>query len=156
MRRREVAILALVFGLALMVGLMGVLRPQPAVAGPARAIPTPIAATADVGPDWIMLTFIQTDTVTVAQTSPGYNLPSYSVADIQWVLDFTGAETVTCKLQFSNNNVNWADGVDIVAAASADVIDMDQFNLFGRYARVVCTPVGSTAYTVTVRAKVHR
>lgn len=156
MKKRLVFPLALLVGLALLALALGSFWAMPAVAGP-LAIPTPIAATADVGPGWIMLTFIQTDTVTGTQTSPGYHLPSYPVADIQWVLGFTDSETVTCKLQFSNDNTSWADGIGVVGSASADVTNIDQFNLFGRYVRATCVPSDTNnAYTVTVIAKIHR
>lgn len=156
MKRRDFAIGAMIVGVVLLLGALFALRAMPVEAEPPRVIPTPIPATADVGPNWIMVTWVNTNTVTGTQTSNAFNLPSYSAADIQWVLKFTDSETVTCKLQFSNDNSNFADGVNIVAAASADACAMNQFNLFGRYTRVVCTPTTTNAYTVTVTGKVHR
>lgn len=130
---------------------------EEAQAGP-LLIPTPVAEVAGGG-DWVMATYsIGGDFSDVYDTATGSGIhdPGYTAADISWTLDVSGTITVTCKLQFSNDNSNWADGVNLFATKTADETNMDQFNLFGRYSRVMCTETGGEAgvtYTATVIGK---
>jgi hypothetical protein len=153
--RRFALVLALLVAVVLMAGsLFSMQRAQPAAA----AIPTPVAEVAGGG-DWVMVTYsFSGDFTNVYDTATGGSIhdPAYTAADVSWTLDVSGTITVTCKLQFSNDNSNWADGVNLFADATSDVTNIDQFNLFGRYSRVMCTETGGEAgvtYTATIKAK---
>jgi hypothetical protein len=156
MDKKQVFGLTLVVALCLLV-IASVVMGQPAQAGP-LAIPTPVAEVAGGG-DWAMATFsIGGDFTNVYDTATGSGIhtPGYTVGDISWTLDVSGTITVACKLQFSNDNSNWADGVNLFTGKTADETNINQFNLFGRYSRVVCTETGgdaSNTYTTTVIGK---
>lgn len=153
--RRFVLAAALLVAVFLLLGSL--LSMEEAQAGP-LLIPTPVAEVAGGG-DWVMATYsIGGDFTDVydAATGSAIHDPGYTAADISWTLDVSGAITVTCKLQFSNDNSNWADGLNIFATKAADETNMDQFNLFGRYSRAACTETGGAAgktYTVTIMGK---
>lgn len=153
--RRFVFVVALLLALVLMVGSLFSMQPaQPAQA----AIPTPVAEVAGGG-DWVMVTYSYSgDFTDVYDTATGGSIhdPAYTAADISWTIDVSGSITVTCSLEFSNDNTNWADGIDILSSVAADETNMDQFNLFGRYSRVKCTETGGEAgvtYTATILGK---
>jgi len=153
--RRFVLVLALLVAVVLMLGsLFSMQRVQPAQA----AIPTPVAEVAGGG-DWVMVTYSYSgDFTNVYDTATGGSIhdPAYTAADISWTLDVSGTITVSCTLEFSNDNSNWADGVDLFSSKTADETNIDQFNLFGRYSRVKCTETGgdaSNTYTATIKAK---
>jgi len=153
MNRKQAFGWTLVLALALLVALANVLPEQPVQAGP-LAIPTPIAAPAGGG-DWIMATYLNTNTVEAGVHSSGVHCAAYTAADVQHVLDITDNQTVTCKLQFSNDDSNWSDGLNVFATKSADENAMQQFQLFGRYSRITCTLGTANEFTVTVKAKLH-
>ena len=56
--------------------------------------------------------------------------------DLQWLIDQTAVNTVTLKLQFSNDSTNWIDGATFVTNNAADAGDMQQYAVFGRYLRL--------------------
>jgi hypothetical protein len=152
MDRKQALGWTVVVGLALMVILAQVLPQQPVQAGP-LALPTAIAAPAGGG-DWIMATIMSADTVSGTETSGAIHVAAYTAADVQYNLGFTDSETVTCKLQFSNDNSTWNDGPNLVAAAVADATGLDQFHVYGRYMRAVCTPTTENTFTATITAKI--
>lgn len=146
---------ALVLAMALMiVTMVSMPGPEPAVA----AIPTPVAEVAGGG-DWVMVTYNDAYFVDASDTisSTSKHAPAYTAGDFTWTIDVSGTITVTCKLQWSNDNSNWADGVNIFANVLADATNADQFNMFCRYHRVYCTEVGGAAdentYTLTMMSK---
>lgn len=124
-----------------------------AVAGPPPA-PTPIAATAG-GNDWLMVTYLSTDTVDIDINSGGKHNPAYSVVDLSHTLDVQSSyhNTATCYLDFSNDNTNWDRGLTVINAADEDVTDMQQYPIFGRYSRITCTLSNANEVTITVIGK---
>lgn len=146
---------SLAIGLVLMALVVGALQVRygVAVAAPAPA-PTPISEVAG-GENWVMVTWLNTNTIDVDVASTGIHMPAYTVADIQHVLDVGSAQTATCYLDFSNDNSNWDRGPTIINAKLADETDMNQYNLFGRYSRITCTLTTANEVTITVRGKVH-
>jgi len=73
--------------------------------------------------------------------------------DLQWGIDqtlLTTMNTTTLKLQFSNDGVNWIDGASFVSANVADANDMQQYAIFGRYARVYADVSNTNPLTLTV------
>jgi len=153
--KRFVLVVALVLAAFLMAGSLFSMQ-QRAQAGP-LLVPTPVAEVAGGG-DWVVVTYSTGDFNNAYDTvtSNSQHAPAYTAADISWTFDVSGTIEVTCTLEFSNDNSNWADGIDIVNGASADVTNIDQFNLFGRYHRIKCTEYGGDAentFTATIKAK---
>jgi len=155
--RKQIVLLACLVAALLLVG--GLISQWSAPAPVQAAIPTPVAEVAG-GMDWVMATYsIGGDFIDTHDTATGSSIhdPAYTAADISWTLDVSGTIYVTCTLEFSNDNSNWADGVNVVNNASTDVTNMDQFNLFGRYSRIKCTESGGAenenTYTMTLIGK---
>jgi hypothetical protein len=152
--RRFALVLALLLALVLMVGsLFSMQRVQPAAA----AIPTPVGAQGGGG-DWVMVTYSDSDFQNVydTATSDSVHAPAYTLADLSHTIDVSGSITVTCTTQWSNDDSNWADGVDFASSVAADETNITQTELFGRYHRVKCTETGGEAgvtYTATIKAK---
>lgn len=151
--RRQLVLLACLLAGFLAVGSFFCQMANPAPPAMA-AIPTPVAEVAGGG-DWVMAEYsIGGDFIDVYDTATGSAIhdPAYTVVDLSWTLDVSGTIYVTCTLEFSNDSSNWADGEDIVGNASADVTNMDQFNLHGRYSRAKCTESGGADLTNTYTA----
>jgi hypothetical protein len=153
--RRFAIVLALLVAAALMAGsLFSMQRAQPAAA----AIPTPVGQQAGGG-DWVMVTYSDSDFADAYDTvtSDSKHAPAYTAADISWTIDVSGTIYVTCTLEFSNDNSNWADGINILDNVSADETNMDQFELFGRYHRIKCTESSGAenenTVTYTIKSK---
>jgi hypothetical protein len=143
-----VAVVALLF-----VGLLALFGGTAQAANPGPlAIPTPVTnnpAAVVARP----VEFLVTRVITQDTASDALNIQNYGKADVQWVFDQTlvaaAANTTTLKLQFSNNGLNWVDGATLVSANAADATDMNQFAVFGRYARVYVDVTNSLPVTVT-------
>lgn len=156
MKSKTLGLVLVILGLLAGLGLLSsMLSPSGWVEA---AIPTPVAEVAGGG-DWVMATYsIGGDFTNVYDTATGSAIhdPAYTAADISWTLDVSGTIAVTCTLEFSNDNTNWADGVNICNNLSADETNIQQFNLFGRYSRAVCSETGGDAentYTMTIMGK---
>lgn len=153
MRARQMifgAVAVAVLLLAVLVLSIG--GPANVTAAPA-AIPTPVSVNhsgsfADVP------VFFSTAVITADGGSNAQNIQNHQVADLQWLLDQTlvsGAmNTTTLKLQFSNDGSNWIDGATFVTNNVADAGDMQQYAIFGRYARVYADVSNTNPLTVTV------
>lgn len=118
-----------------------------AQAAPAAA-PTPnsVTARADDG----ILNFWGTATTATADGNSGVvDVVGFEVVDLQYVIDQGTTNTVTLKLQFSNDNSNWVDGATIVTDSAADANAMQQFAVFGRYARINADVTNSNTITIT-------
>ena len=116
------------------------------------AIPTPVftapnsTATARTG------TFWEDDALTASGGSAVVDVGNYSRADIMWSIDVGTVNTTTYKLQFSNDARHWTDGVPVASGVAADVTNLAQFYVFGRYARVYATVTNANPITTTVIA----
>lgn len=152
-RTGKIAFMALFVAFLAVFGVMAISfsTAQADIPGPLAA-PTPVSinpASAAAVP----ATFLQTRVVTADLNSAVQNIQNGGKMDLQWVFDQTvvaaAANTTTLKLQFSNDGVNWVDGASFVAANSADVNDMNQFAIFGRYARVNVDVSNSNPVTIT-------
>lgn len=155
MRKRGHFLVLLAVGLGLMALAVNVFQGAPVAAGPLPA-PTPISAPAGGQGEWIMVTYLSTNTVDVDVNCAGRQIAAYTTLDLQHVIDVSGAQTVTCYLDFSNDNSNWDRGATVINAKSADETDMQQYNLFGRYSRITCTLGTSNEVTLTVKGKAFR
>ena len=60
------------------------------------------------------------------------DLSQYDVADIQWVVDEGTANSMTLKMQYTIDGINFVDGPVLVASSNtSDVTNMGQYALFG-------------------------
>ena len=125
---------------------------QAANPGPLAA-PTPVSVNPSSGLARVLniqptKVFTQ-DTFTAQQ-----DISSGSRADIQWVIDQTivaaAMNTATLTFQFSNDGVNWVNGPAFVSGNFADVNDMQQYAMFGRYGRVFIDLSNNNPVTVTL------
>jgi hypothetical protein len=154
--RRFAAAALVLLAVFLMLGSLLTME-EKAQAGP-LLIPTPVAEVAGGG-DWVMVTYSDSDFTNAYDTvtSDSQHAPAYTAADVSWTIDVSGTITVTCTLEFSNDDSNWADGINILSSVTADETNMDQFNLFGRYHRISCTETGGAenenTVTYTIKAK---
>jgi hypothetical protein len=153
-RKRGHFLVLLAVGLGLTALAVNVFQGAPVAAGPLAA-PTPISAPAGGQGEWIMVTYLSTNTVDVDVNCSGRQIAAYTTLDLQHIVDVTDAQTVTCYLDFSNDNSNWARGPTVINAG-ADETDLQQYNLFGRYSRITCTLDSTNEVTLTVKGKAFR
>jgi hypothetical protein len=135
------ALLALSFGV-----------PTSSTAAPAAA-PTPVSVTRPgngVAPEFPVF-FNGTSGITADTRSSCFEVPEYSAVDLQYLIDQSDVNTMTVKLQFSNDLVTFADGATVLTDNAADASGMQQFALYGRYACVYADVITSTfPVTLTV------
>jgi len=138
---------------AVMLVVMALLFSVPAPVTYADTVPTPISAQAGSGTTgYLVVTFASASAKTADGGSSAFQLPGYDSLDIQYVVDQGTVNTTTIKLQYSNDNSNWSDGPNIVAANAADADSMVQAANMGRYTRVYFDVTNSNAVTWTVIA----
>ena len=149
--RKNTLVMAGAFALVLVAALifsMSSVAPDTAMAAPAPA-PTPVSAT-DSGGNNAVVTFWSGEALTATGASSVQNVMDFERVDLQTTIDQgTTPNTVTLKLQFSNDNTNWVDGATVVTANVADAGAMQQYAVFGRYARLYATAGNSESVTVT-------
>ena len=149
--RKNTLVMAGAFALVLVAALifsMSSVAPDTAMAAPAPA-PTPVSAT-DSGGNNAVVTFWSGEALTATGASSVQNVMDFERVDLQTTIDQgTTPNTVTLKLQFSNDGTNWIDGATVVTANVADAGAMQQYALFGRYARLYATAGNSESVTVT-------
>lgn len=119
------------------------------------AAPTPVAGTYTGGTLARAVTLYSGVIATsTAVNGSGVSILTGDRVDLQYVIDQTAVNTVTAKLQFSNNGTNWVDGATFATANAADANDMQQYNVFGALARVNVAATNTNPVTVTVIAVV--
>jgi hypothetical protein len=116
------------------------------------AIPTPVGALV-TGGEYTMVPYFGAKVMTESQASTSRLTARYSAADIQSVVDVGSSQTITCKLQWSNDDTNWTDGINVFADKTADFNDLVQTEMFGQRSRITCTLTTANPVTVTIRAK---
>ncbi|MFZ1769137.1 MAG: hypothetical protein WAU00_08070 [Caldilinea sp.] len=136
-----------VLALVALAGLSVAMNTAQVQAGP-MAAPTPVAAgfspKAPAEMTWL------SDVVVVADAgSAALNVAGWQAVDIQYNIDQTDVNTVTLKLQFSNDGVNWTDGATLVSGNAADASVLNQQTVFGKYARVYSDVTNTSPVTVT-------
>lgn len=117
-------------------------------AAPAAAI-TPVASVNLSTGGARVATFFDAESIT-ADTRRCFDLSAYETIDLQYVLDITASQTVTLKLQNSNDNTNFSDGATAASAIDADGNAMAQYALFGRYNCIYADVTTANAVVVTV------
>lgn len=149
--RRGIGLSAIVTALVLCLLVLSALSLNtPSSQAAPLAAPTPISVPvqARVAPEYPV--FFNTKVITVSTRSDCFEVADYSAVDLHWIIDETDANSTTLKLQYSNNNTSYVDGVSFVSNAVADVESINQYPLFGRWACVYAALVGNQTVTVTV------
>lgn len=145
------AVAVVVIALALLVGLVS--GPQAATAAnglPRIYAPTPVAAVErGVGREAALWS---AKVLTATANTGAINVLAANVVDLEYVIDQGTVNTTTLKLQFSNDNVNWVDGVAVASNIAADGSDLQQYQVFGKWMRINAALTNSNATTVTVLA----
>ena len=147
--------LAILAGLLILSVLVG-LPTGPAEAAPGLA-PTPVANLAPSDNSLYVIfssgsLSITADAGTSAQQLPGYEYMDISYTSDQTTVGATGANTTTLTVQYSNDNSNWDNGVDLVASNATDVTDITRVPLFGRYVRIYQNVTNTNPVTFTILA----
>lgn len=141
-----------VIGFVLFAVVLGIFGQQAAnVEAAPPAIPTPASVTYSADNTGTVSKFWADNTpLTASGGSTALQLGQAEALDIQYVIDqhATDVNTVTLKLQYSNDGTNWTDGVNVVASNAADATNLLQFNNFGAYTRLYATV--SNTYPVTM------
>ncbi len=150
----KIAVLALTVALLMVLGVTAISfsTAQADIPGPLMA-PTPVAINAGSGVGTAAMLFTS-KVITQDTASPSMSVLSYGKADIQYLVDQTAVagapNTTTVKLQFSNDGVNWIDGINLVAANALDGGDMNQFAVFGSRLRLYVDVTNSNPVTWTL------
>jgi len=152
MRARQMIFGSLAVAVVLFAALvMTMTGPANVTAAPAAA-PTPVSVN-HAGTFADVPVFYSTQVLTADGGSSVQNIQNHQVVDLQWGIDqtlLTTMNTTTLKLQYSNDAVNWIDGPSFVSANVADANDMQQYAIFGRYARVYADVSNANPLTLTV------
>jgi len=74
----------------------------------------------------------------------------YNLADIQYSINQSDTNTITLKLQHSNNGTAYVDGSSIVSANTADASGMVQLQNFGSQTCVYADVANTNPVTVAV------
>lgn len=147
--RKPFVIAAVAIAFVLMLSLMFLPQADQASAAP-QAAPTPAASVNLPGVASGIVTFWETKVITEDGNSSTQNIANHAVADLQVVLDHGTANTVTLKIQFSNNGTNWVDGATVGSALGVDTNTLQQYAVFGRFARVNADVTNTNPLTVTI------
>ncbi len=115
------------------------------------AAPTPVSITQPVGLNPQLYTLYSGTAITASAQGTCWELGKWAVADVQTNIDVSSTQTVTVKIQYSNDGTTLVDGAN-VASGSADASTFYQAPLFGRYACAYVTLGTSNAVTVNVTA----
>lgn len=95
-------------------------------------------------------------TLTQATASQAFQLAEAEALDVQLVLvGASDTNTVTVKLQHSNDGSNWVDGATIGAVVTT-TNSLNQFANFGYYTRAYVTPTTTDTLTLTHFSAVAR
>lgn len=149
MKTRNSFILAAVaIAFLLMASLM--FMPQADVSAAPQAAPTPAASVNLPGVASNIVTFWNGSVITDDGNSSTQNIANHAVVDLQVVLDHDTVNTATLKLQFSNDGVNWVDGATTITDSVVDANTLQQYAVFGRFARVNANVTDNTVITATV------
>lgn len=147
------AIVALLLLVALLTAIPGY---GPVAAAPAAA-PTPVSVTRPMGGgEFQVVTLFNTVAITADTTSSCFDIGKFAVADVQYTIDQTLADSVmnttTLTTKWSVDGGTLVSGVNVVASNVADATDMQQVQLFGRYMCLTADVSNANPVTITARA----
>ncbi len=152
MKRKETALclVSMALLLALLLMVLG-LNPEmeSAIAAPLAA-PTPVISGWNADNSRYPVNFWLTEVITADGGTEAFTLANYEALDLQYVIDQTSVNTMTLKLQHSNDGSHWTDGASIVASNAADANALNQFANFGLYSRVYADVTNTNPVTVSV------
>lgn len=94
------------------------------------------------------------DVLTQSAQGSSFVLPEFDRLDVQYVLEYSGTNTVTLKLLHSNNSTTWVAGATFANAVTTAGSDMTSTFNFGNWTAVSVTLAGSNPVTVSVLALV--
>lgn len=142
--------------LALLVLSFGM--PQSSTAAPAAA-PTPVSVTLPRGPvPEFPVFFNGLGPITEDTRSSCFEVPEYSIVDLQYLIDQTLAggavNTTTLKLQFSNDLTTFVDGIAIATSNVTDTSNLQSYAIFGRYTCVYADVSNTNPITLTINGVV--
>lgn len=127
------------------------LRPMPRAEAAPGAAPTPISLANNAGnssriSQWFLNKTIVTDTRSTCFENGDKNL-----TDLQWAVDQSASlpNTLTLKLQATNDMSHFVDLVTLVNASAADVTNMQQYAIFGRFQCLYADVVNTRVVTIT-------
>jgi hypothetical protein len=147
---RKYIVLSVAIGVLVLAALFGAMNGggvTPALAAP----PTPVSITQPVGLNPQLYTLFSGTAITASAQGICRELGKWAVADVQSIIDVSDTQTVTVKIQYSNNGTNLVDGMTL-ATSAADANTMVQAPLFGRYICAYATLDTSAPVTVNVTA----
>lgn len=125
------------------------LNPDLTVQAAPRPATTPVSITQPSNNNSKLVTF-HNATITADTRSTCFENQGYDVLDLQTKIDQTTTNTVTIKIQQTNDGVNFIDGLTSVSANTADATALSQYALFGWK---TCLYIDvSNANTLTVQA----
>lgn len=155
-RKTTGALVAVLCAALLLASVVRMPAPQ-AYAAPDLA-PTPVAGITVSNPASGVLTWLSNTRATADAASPALGVRNFQKCDISWDVDIEvgHVNTTTYTLQFSNDSTYWANGAAIASAVAADTGrsttgsgNMQQFAVFGRYARVYVDVTNTSPVTNT-------
>lgn len=135
---------------ALLVSINGVPRVSAAPAAGPLAVPTPVVSSR-AGRNWTPVTFLNGVAVTADTRTGCAETAAYDLLDLQYSIDQGTTNTVTLKLQFTNDEVVFVDGLTIASANTSDIDNLLQFQTFGRYTCIYVDVTNSNPLTVTLK-----
>lgn len=141
--------------LILAASMFGLMDVSPQVEAAPLFAPTPVSQARSVNVPQVA-TFFAVESITADQRAGCTNSADFEKADIQYVIDQGTVNTVTLKLQFTNDphgsGATYIDGVNIVANNAADASSMQQFQVFGAWTCIYADVANSNPLSLTVRA----
>lgn len=150
--KKRIAILVVV---GLIFGAMLGLMTGPAAEAAPMAAPTPVSVTRpNAVQPWRSFTPWNATTFTADTNSTCYEIADFSLADIQYTIDQGTTNTTTITMRWSNDGTTLVSGVNLVASNTADVTDMQQVQLFGRYMCLLADVTNSNTITITAKVLV--
>jgi hypothetical protein len=151
MKKFQVLTVAVLLGLALLVGAL-----LPAMSQPAQALSVTPVANLVYSPDRNYFDVYDTTTIAADTYSKILDISAQEWCDFQYVvdqeIDGTDPNTTTVTIQFSNDRTNWVDGPALATANVADASDMTRLPLFGQYMRFKMDVDNSYTPTWTINA----
>ncbi len=151
MKRSDVlfAVSAIVIAVAFMVTITLIGGQVEVEAGPLPA-PTPLVTGYNTQSVYYPVNFWSSKTITQSQASSAFVLAKYDAVDIQYNIDQgTTPNTITLKIQHSNDAVNWTDGATMVSNNVTDASVLNQYLNFGIYTRLYATVAAADPVVVT-------
>ena len=158
--KHRLPIMALLVAALLMIGIL-VGMPADNLSAAPQALVTPVSVTYSSGPSGVLEFLRVPVSYTADFNTSSLTVSDYQAMDLQYTIDQTvvatgigsdGPNTTTLTIQFSNDNTNWVTGPTVVSANTADTSVLQQYAVYGRYARVNVDVSNSNPVTISLIA----